>query len=89
MLWTAREPEAVANFWGNFHKTLAYLSVALSPSLGSLTRTTHLLERFHQEARRKQRDIGMCQSEQGGEVIWYWLSMRESAKQRAALQTRP
>lgn len=88
MSWKAREPEAVANFWGNFHKTLAYLSVDLEPSLFCLIRTTNLLERFHKEARRKQRDIGMFQSEQGCEVVWYLLAMRESAKQRAALQNR-
>ena len=89
MIWKAREPEAVANFWLNFHKTIAYLSVDMASSLASLIRTTNLLERFHKEARRKQRDIGMFQSEQGCEVIWYLLSMRESAKQRAALQNRP
>ena len=89
MIWKDREPEVVANFWVNFHKTLAYLSVEMAPSWGCLIRTTNLLERFHKEARRQQRDIGMFQSEQGCEVIWYLLSMRESAKQRAALQNRP
>lgn len=34
-------------------------------------------------------DIGMFQSEQGCTVLWYLLSMRESAKQRVALQNRP
>jgi transposase-like protein len=70
------------------HQTIAYLSVDLSPALDSLIRTTHLLERFHQEARRKQRNIGKFQSEQGCEVSCYLLSRRQSAKQRAALQTR-
>ncbi len=88
MIWKAREPEAVANFWVNFHKTIAYLSVDLPPSLAPLIRTTNLLERFHKEARRKQRDIGMFQSEQGCEVVWYLLSMRENAKQQAALLNR-
>ena len=46
------------------------------------------LERFHKEVRRTQRDIGMFQSEQGCEVLWYLVAMRESAKQRAALQSR-
>ena len=73
----------------NFHKTIAYGSAEIEPSLVSLIRTTNLLERFHKEVRRKQRDIGMFQSEQGCEVIWYMLSMRETAKQRAALQNRP
>ncbi len=89
MIWQGREPEAVANLWVNFHKTFAYLSVEITPSLHPLIRTTNLLERFHKEVRRKQRDIGMFQSEQGCEAIWYLLSMRESAKQRAALQNRP
>ena len=88
MTWHAREPEAVANLWVNFHKTVAYLSVDIAPALVPLIRTTNLLERFHREVRRKQRDIGMFQSEQGCEVIWYLLSMRETAKQRAALQSR-
>jgi hypothetical protein len=35
----------------------------------SLIRTTNLLERFHKESRRKQRDIGMFQSETGCEVF--------------------
>jgi putative transposase len=89
MIWQGREPEAVAHFWLNFHKTVAYLSVKMDASLHPLIRTTNLLERFHKEARRKQRDIGMFQSEQGCEAIWYLLSMRETAKQRAALQNRP
>jgi transposase-like protein len=89
MIWRDREPEAVAHFGLNFHKTLAYLSIEIEPSLHPLIRTTNLLERFHKEARRKQRDIGMFQSEQGCEVIWYLLSIRESAKQRAALKNRP
>jgi transposase-like protein len=89
MIWRGREPEAVANFWLHFHKTVAYLSVEIDPSLPPLIRTTNLLERFHKEARRKQRDIGMFQSEQGCEAVWYLLSIRESAKQRAALQNRP
>ncbi len=88
MIWQGREPEAMANFWGNFHQTIAYVSVDLAPSLGSLIRTMNLLECFQKEARRKQRDIGMFQSEQGCEVIWYLLAMRENAKQRAALQNR-
>ena len=88
MIWQTREPKAVANFGVNFHKTIAYLSVDLASSLGTLIRTTNLLERFHKEVRRKQRDIGMFQSEQGCEVLWYLLSVRESAKQRAALQSR-
>ena len=54
--------------------------VEVASSLHPLIRTTNLLERFHEEARRKQRDIEMFQSEQGCEAIWYWLSMRESAK---------
>jgi transposase-like protein len=87
MIWRDREPEVVANFWLHFHKTVAYLSVEIDPSLHPLIRTTNLLERFH-EARRKQCDIGIFQSEQGCEAVWYLLSTQESAKQRAALQNR-
>ena len=86
--WQAREPKAVANLLLDFDKTLAYLTIDFPLSLASLIRTTNLLERFHKEMRRKQRDIGMFQSEQGCETLWYLLSMRETAKQRAALSSR-
>lgn len=46
------------------------------------------LERFHKEMRRKQRDIGMFQSEPGCEVALYLLLRREVAKQQARLQSR-
>ena len=86
--WEACEPQAVANFFTDFDKTLCYLEVDLPRSCVSLIRTTNLLERFHKEVRRKQRDIGMFQSERGCEVLWYLAAMRETAKQRAALQSR-
>ncbi len=86
--WPGREPKAVANLFLDFDKTLAYLTIDFPLSLASLIRTTNLLERFHKEMRRKQRDIGMFQSEQGCETLWYLLSMRETAKQRAALSSR-
>src|SRR5215470_14725635 len=86
--WQAREPKAVANLLLDFDKTLAYLTIDFPLSLASLIRTTNLLERFHKEMRRKQRDIGMFQSEKGCETLWYLLSMRETAKQRAALSSR-
>ena len=69
-------------------KTLSYLAIDFPASLASLIRTTNLLERFHKERRRKQRDIGMFQSEQGCEALWYLLARRETAKQRAMLQSR-
>ena len=84
-----RGPDAVANFLVDFDKTFAYLSIVLSEPFRGLIRTTNLLERFHKEMRRKQRDIGMLQSEQGCETLWYLLSRRrETAKQRAMLQSR-
>ena len=86
--WKGREPEAVANFFVDFEKTLSYLAIDFPESLASLIRTTNLLERFHKEMRRKQRDIGMFQSEQGCEALWYLLVRREAAKQRAMLQSR-
>ena len=86
--WKGREPEAVANFFVDFEKTLSYLAIDFPESLASLIRTTNLLERFHKEMRRKQRDIGMFQSEQGCEALWYLLVRREAAKQRAMLQRR-
>jgi transposase-like protein len=86
--WQGRESEAVANFFVDFDQTLAYLAIAFPTSLLGLIRTTNLLERFHKEMRRKQRDIGMFQSEQGCEVLWYLLANRETAKQRAMLQSR-
>jgi putative transposase len=86
--WEAREPEAVANFFTDFDKTLSYMQVDFPPAFVSLLRTTNLLERFHKEARRKQRDIGMFQSEQGCDVLWYLLAMRETAKQQAARRGR-
>ena len=83
--WQEREPKAVANFFTDFDKTLAYLRVDFPASLGILIRTTNRLERFHKEMRRKQRDIGMFQSEAGCEAIWYLLTTRETAKQQAVL----
>src|SRR5215471_12073306 len=78
----------VHDFLVDFDKTLAYLSIAFPEPFRGLIRTTNLLERFHKEIRRKQRDIGMFQSEQGCETLWYLLSRRETAKQRAILQSR-
>jgi putative transposase len=86
--WQEREPKAVANFFTDFDKTLAYLRVDFPASLGILIRTTNRLERFHKEMRRKQRDIGMFQSEAGCEAIWYLLTTRETAKQQAVLGLR-
>lgn len=86
--WHAQEPEAVANFAIDFDKTLSYCEVDFPQSRVSLIRTTNLLERLHKEMRRKPRDIGMLQSAQGCDVLWYLLSMRETAKQRAALVLR-
>jgi transposase-like protein len=86
--WQEREPKAVANLFTDFDKTLAYLRVDFPESLGVLIRTTNRLERFHKEMRRKQRDIGMFQSEEGCEAIWYLLTTRETAKQQAALGLR-
>lgn len=83
--WEHREPEAVAAFFVDFEKTLSYLTVEVPEALWPLIRTTNLLERFHREARRKQHDIGMLQSEHGCEVLWYLLAMRETAKQQALL----
>jgi transposase-like protein len=83
--WEQREPEAVAAFFVDFDKTLAYLTIDIPDTLLTLIRTTNLLERFHREVRRKQHDIGMFQSEQGCEVLWYLMVMRETAKQQALL----
>jgi len=82
--WAEREPQAVAAFLSDFEQTLCYLSVEFPRAHGSLIRTTNLLERFHKEIRRKQRDIGMLQSAVGCDVLWYMVAMRETAKQRAA-----
>jgi len=84
--WKDREPKAVAVFMDGFELTLSYLSAYFPRAHVSLIRTTNLLERFHKEVRRKQRDIGMLQSEAGGDVLWYMVAMRENAKQRAACQ---
>ncbi len=86
--WADRAPDAVANFLVDCDKTFASLSIACPEPFRGLIRTTNLLERLHKEMRRKQRDIGMFQSEQGGETLWYLLSRRETAKQRAMLQSR-
>jgi transposase-like protein len=83
--WEQREPEAVAAFFVDFDKTLSSLTIDFPDTLLALIRTTNLLERFHREARRKQHDIGMFQSEHGCEVLWYLLVMRETAKQQALL----
>ena len=81
--WEAREPQAVAAFFHDFEQTLCYLTVHFPRAYVSLIRTTNLLERFHKEIRRKQRDIGMLQSAAGSDVLWYMVAMRETAKQRA------
>lgn len=81
--WKERERKAVEAFMNGFEQTLSYLSVDFPRAHVSLIRTTNLLERFHKEIRRKQRDIGMFQSATGCEVFWYMVAMRESAKQRA------
>jgi len=78
----------------DFEQTLCYLSVEFPRAHVSLIRTTNLLERFHKEIRRKQRDVGMMQSEAGCDVLWYMVAVRETAKQRAAcrgkgLETAP
>ena len=74
----------MAAFLSDFEQTLCYVSVAFPRAHVSLMRTTNLLERFHKEIRRKQRDIGMLQSEAGCDVLWYMVAIRETAKQRAA-----
>ena len=81
--WGAREPKAVEVFMHDFEQTVQYLALDFPRAHVSLIRTTNLLERFHKEIRRKQRDIGMFQSETGCEVFWYMVAMRETAKQRA------
>ncbi len=86
--WDVREPQAVANFFTDFDKTLSYLAIDFPQAYTSLIRTTNLLERFHKEVRRKERDIGMFQCEQGCEVLWYLIAMRETAKQQATLMHR-
>ena len=83
--WGAREPQAVEHFFVDFEQTLGSLTVHVPRAFVSLIRTTNLLERFHKEIRRKQRDIGMFQSERGCEVVWYLIATRETAKQQAAL----
>jgi transposase-like protein len=83
--WEQREPAAIAAFFVDFDKTLSYLTIDFPDTLLALIRTTNLLERFHREARRKQHDIGMFQSEHGCEVLWYLMVMRETAKQQALL----
>jgi transposase-like protein len=74
----------VANFLTDFDLTLSYLGVDFPGAFTSLIRTTNLLERFHKEIRRKQRDIGIFQSERGCDALLYLIATRENAKQRAA-----
>jgi transposase-like protein len=86
--WAVQEPEAIAAFFVGFDKTLSSLQVDLPDALLPVVRTTNLLERLHREARRKQRDIGMLQSERGCDVLWYLMAMRETAKQIALAECR-
>ena len=53
-----------------FEQTVSYVSVDFPRAHVSFIRTTNLLERFHKEIRRKQRDIGMFQRATGCEVFW-------------------
>jgi transposase-like protein len=78
----------VAAFLGDFEQILRYLSVDFPRAHVSQIRTTNLLAHFHREIRRKQRDIGMLQSEAGCDVLWYIVAMRETAKQRAACRDK-
>ena len=78
--WAEREPKAVEVLMNGFEQPLSYLSVDFPRVHVSLIRTTTLLERFHKEIRRKQRDIGMFQCETGCEVFWYMVAIRETAK---------
>jgi hypothetical protein len=84
--WQEKAPEARAAFCVDFDQTLSYLRVDLPDALLSVVRTTNLLERLHREARRKQHDIGMVQSERGCEALWYLMAMRETAKQQALVK---
>jgi len=86
--WEGREPQAGAKCFTDFDTTFSAVQVDFPTSLAPLIRTPHLLERLHREVRRKPYDIGMLQSERGGEVLWYVISMRESAKRQAALKSR-
>jgi transposase-like protein len=65
-----REPKAVEVLMHGLEQTLSYVSVDFPRTHVLLIRTTNLLEHFYKEIRRKQRDIGMFQSETGGEVFW-------------------
>jgi transposase-like protein len=67
-----QEPKAVAMLMKGFEQTLNYLSIDFPRAHVSLIRTTNLLDRFHKEIRRKQRDIGMFLSEPGCEVLCIW-----------------
>jgi transposase-like protein len=84
--WAVREPKAVAHCFTDFAKTFSYVQVDFPRSRLPLIRTPNLLERLHKAVRRQQGAIGMLHSERGGEVLWYLLATRESAKQRAALK---
>jgi transposase-like protein len=82
--WAAREPKAVANCCTDFELTLSSLGVDFPRAFVALMRTTNVLERFHKEIRRKQRDIGMFQRERGCDALWSLIATRETATQRAA-----
>jgi transposase-like protein len=66
--WEAREPQAVAAFFHDLEQTLGYLTVHFPRVYVSLIYTINVLERFHKEIRRQQRDLGMLQSPAGGDV---------------------
>ena len=80
----AQEPKAVEAFMHGFALTLSAVSVDFPRAHASLICTTNRLERLHKDIRRTQKDIGMFQRATGGEVVWYWMAMRETAKQQAA-----
>jgi transposase-like protein len=86
--WAERAPDAGANFLVDVAQTFADVSSAFPEPFRGLSRTTNRLERFQKERRRKQRDSGMFQSEPGCETLWYVLARRETAQQRARLQSR-
>jgi hypothetical protein len=81
--WEAREPQAVAAVFHDFAPTLWALTGHVPRADVSLRRTTNRLERLHKAIRRKQRALGMCQSAAGGDVLWYMVAIRATAKKRA------
>jgi len=76
--WEAVEPTAVRRFFHQFELTLNFLKRDFP--LPQLIHTNNLLERFFEEFRRKEREIGCFPNGRSCQAIFYIVAHREAVK---------